>query len=155
MQIPSVTKSGNEPFVFKNGTLTMPTPGQFIPPEQQDPNAGFYNLAIENDREEFSGLLKKGFDKKILIWHLDYNWNKDGDCLVVVFYSTILPKSTKSSDADAVSVGVITPQVFNPEVNAKEERLFDEFVKLMNDSKENELLEENGRELKIEDDEDE
>lgn len=131
MQLPS---TGSDPLSFKDGMLVMPLGSGYVPIDQQDPYAAQYNLAYENQRNEFNQLLKDVFKKTVIIWSLDKTWSKEGDCIVAVFCSKIIKKSsmdTSSAHTEASKVGSIKPTFFDSELQTKEDVLFDEFVQAM------------------------
>lgn len=136
MQIPNMGPAPKDPFVFKDGAMTMPMGGApSIPVDQQDPCMEQFNLGYEAHKEAINELLKKAFRKEVILWSMDKNWTKDGDCVIVVFYSNII-KGKKSPSNDEMKVGVVTPTVLRDEKLAqKEDKLFDEFVKAMEDIK--------------------
>lgn len=151
MQIPSTHHSGNEPFIFKNGSLAMPQATQLVPLDQQEPHAQQFKMTDPSDNIAFNDILKRVFNKKSIIWHIDYNWTKEGDCNVFLMYSDVIKKE-KSEDAglESTTVGTITPEVIK--VTPREEKLFDEFVSFLEESKLHEQNENINVDIRIEDD---
>ena len=145
MEMPNTSgPTGGDPFVFKDNMMIFPNASQMIPIENQEPHAKQYCLAIENQKEDFNELLRLVFTKKALIWHLDKNWDKEGNCNVVAFYSLIVKKSMETGSMDIVKVGTVKTEVFSEKhlknYQEKEDKLFDEFVKGMDKIKNDVVL---------------
>jgi hypothetical protein len=146
MEMPNSTgPTGGDPFVFKDNMMIFPTASQMVPVENQEPHARQYCLAIENQLEEFNELLRQVFTKKALIWHLDKNWDKEGNCNVVAFYSLVVKKPIETGSTEVVKVGSIKSEIFTEKhlknYQEKEDKLFDEFIKGMDRIKNDVALE--------------
>jgi hypothetical protein len=141
MQMPndSLGVGSNDPFHFKDSMMIMPNGTQFIPVERQEPHARQFCLAYQNQREEFEELLGKVFAKKALIWSLDKNWSKEGDCIVAVFYSNILPKIPPTGSSEITHIGTVKKEVVT-KIEEKEDQLFEEFLKTVKHMKSEENL---------------
>lgn len=136
MQIPNTTHSGNEPFLFKNGTLVMPQTNPNVPVEHQRPKVKVFCVSDEDMAQELTELMEQCFRKKCIIWHMEHNWDKTGTCNVLVFYSEIVKpdKPVDPVNAESKTVGSISPKVVD--IQSKEDKLFDTFMETLDFLKE-------------------
>jgi len=126
---PFGNSSGPDPFIFKDEKMIIPTGAQMVPVENQEPHAKQYCLSHPREQGEFDALLARVFEKRAIIWSMEKNWTKEGDCMIAVFYSNIVKKKTQETGSyETFSVGEISPEICEKS-SKKEDELFEEFAK--------------------------